>query len=138
MKTRIFIFEGIVQAFIGIGAVIYGPLLIIDPSGGKAAMPVELLSGSPFSNYLIPGILLFLINGVGHIAGSFLSFTKNNHAGYAGILLGSALIIWIIVQVILIGYANWLQPFYLTLGILELVLSIAVYKQIKSIKNAGM
>jgi hypothetical protein len=128
MSNRIFIFEGIIQAFIGIGAVIYGPLLIIDPSGGKAAMSVDLLSGSPFENYLIPGILLFLINGISNIAGSILSFKKSEYAGYAGILLGFALIIWIVVQLMLIGYANWLQPFYLILGIVELILGIVIFR----------
>ncbi len=128
MSNRIFIFEGIIQAFIGIGAVIYGPLLIIDPSGGKAAMSVDLLKGSPFTNYLIPGILLFFINGVGNITGSILSFKKSNYAGYAGILLGVALIIWVVVQLMLIGYANWLQPFYLILGISELILGIVIFR----------
>ncbi len=129
MNKRIFLIEGIIQAFIGIGAVIYGLLLIIDPDGGKANMPLELLASSPFTSYLIPGILLFLVNGIGHIISSGLSFTMNKYAGYAGILFGFALIVWIFVQIIMIGYANWLQPFYLILGILELIFGILIYKQ---------
>jgi len=138
MNKRIFLIEGIMQAFIGIGAVIYGLLLIFDPSGSKAALPIDLLSRSPFANYLIPGILLFLVNGVGNVVSSVLSFTRNKYAGYAGILFGFALIIWIFVQVLLIGYASWLQPFYLILGILELIFGIVIYQQLKSVKTIEM
>jgi len=137
MNKRVFLIEGILQAFIGVGAVVYGLLLIFDPSGNKASLPLELLSNSPFANYLIPGILLFLVNGVGNVVSSVLSFTKSTYAGYAGILFGLALIVWIFVQVMLIGYASWLQPFYLVLGILELIFGIIIYKQLKSKQSGG-
>lgn len=133
MNKRIFIIEGIIQAFVGIGAIIYGLLLIVDPSGSKANMPLELLTRSPFTNYFIPGIILFLVNGVGHVFSSVLSFTMNKYAGYAGILFGLALIGWIVVQVLLIGYANFLQPFYLILGIIELIFGYYMYKQLRTI-----
>lgn len=129
MNKKVFLIEGILQIFIGVGAVIYGLLLASYPDGSKAGLPLELLSGSPFANYLIPGILLLLVNGVGNVVSSILSFSRHKYAGYAGMFFGVALIIWIIVQIILIGYANLLQPFYLSLGIIELLLGIIMYKQ---------
>jgi hypothetical protein len=135
MNKRIIIIEGIIQAFIGIGAVIYGLLIIIDPSGGRANMPLELLADSPFASYLIPGVILFLVNGIGHVSSAVLSFTMNRYAGHTGILFGLALIVWIVVQVLLIGYANFLQPFYLILGIFELIFGISMYRQISGLQS---
>lgn len=48
----------------GIGAVFGGLQLIIDPSGSGLQMPMYFLEHSPFKNYLIPGIILFIFNGV--------------------------------------------------------------------------
>ena len=127
MKKRIYILEGILQMFIGVGAVICGFLLIIEPSGKLIQLPIELLSNSPFENYLIPGLILFLVNGIGNVFGSILSFTKNRYSGYAGVFFGSALIIWIMVQVIMIGLSSLLQPFYLILGFLEILGAIKIH-----------
>lgn len=127
--------EGGLQAFIGVGAVVCGLLLIIEPNGDKLGMPLELLSGSPFENYLIPGLLLFSVNGMGNVFAAILSFGKNKYSGYTGMLFGLALIIWIVVQIELIGLVTWLQPFYLLLGILELLLGIVLNKQLRDLSN---
>ncbi len=37
-------------------------------------------------------------------------------------ILGSALIIWIVAQVYWIGLVSWLQPFFLVVGVIELFL----------------
>jgi hypothetical protein len=51
---------GVLQLFIGLGAVGGGLVLILDPSGSKLGIPVELLKNTPFSTYLVPGIVLYL------------------------------------------------------------------------------
>jgi hypothetical protein len=56
---RLIIWLGILQAFIGVGAVPAGILMIINPSGSDMGMTVEMLVNSPFPNFLIPGIFLF-------------------------------------------------------------------------------
>ena len=129
MGRKVFLFEGLLQALIGIGAVVCGFLLVIEPSGNKLGLPLELLSDSPFENYLIPGLILFSINGMGNVFGSFLSFRRNKYSGYTGMFFGVALIIWIIVQIMMIGLGSWLQPFYLLLGILELFLDVVINQQ---------
>lgn len=133
MNKNVFLTEGILQVFIGFGAVACGLLLVVYPSGNKIGLPLELLSNSPFENYLIPGLLLFSVNGVGNVFSSILSFRKNKYSGYTGMLFGVALIVWIIVQIMLIGYTNWLQPFYLVLGILELLFGVVIYKRLRKI-----
>ena len=124
MNKKLSLFEGLLQIFIAVGAVGGGLVLLLDPSGQWMGFSVELLSGSPFSSYLIPGLVLFAVIGIGNFTAAFLSFRKHRIAGLAGILLGGFLAAWILIQVWIVGWLIWLQPFMLALGVLELVLGI--------------
>ncbi|MEZ4516650.1 MAG: hypothetical protein R3C44_07360 [Chloroflexota bacterium] len=109
---------GILQVFIGIGAVPVGLMMIIDPSG---PLPIEMLEGSPFPNFLIPGIVLFSINGVGSLIGAVLTFRQHAYAGLVAIGLGAFLMVWIVMQVWWLGPPiHWLQVLYFVLGAAEL------------------
>ena len=113
---------GALQAFIGLGAVAGGLGLILDPSGASLGISVEWLSGSPFPDYLFPGIVLFAINGIGSLAGSLASFMRYRYAGEFAVALGAFLILWIVAQVGWIGLSHWLQPLFFALGVVELML----------------
>jgi len=119
-------FEGILQLFIGLGAVICGVLMIIQPDGSIIGLPLKMLYGSPFNNFLIPGILLFLVNGLGNVFSAILCFKQHALAGFSGILFGFGLIIWLFVQVNMIGGGHWLQYFYFILGVIELCCGILI------------
>jgi len=106
--------------------------MVLSPNGSSSGFNVDLLGNSPFNSYLIPGILLVSIIGLGHLVGSYFSLKFKILAGYSGIILGLALFIWIMIQMILLGNISWLQPIFLVIGITELALGISVYN--KSIK----
>ena len=72
---------GALQAFIGLGAVGGGLGLILKPSGAILGLPLELLESSPFSTYLVPGIVLLAVNGLGSLAGAAATFARYRHAG---------------------------------------------------------
>ena len=115
---------GSLQVFVGLGAVAGGIGLVSDPSGLNVGMSTEILADTPFSNFLVPGLALLAINGLGSLLGSFLTFTQRPFAATAAIALGILLIAWIVIQVYWIGLVHWLQPLYLGLGILELALGL--------------
>ncbi|HEX9615617.1 MAG TPA: hypothetical protein VGA55_08915, partial [Bacteroidota bacterium] len=46
--------------FTGIAGVLGGLLLMADPSGATLGLATSLLEDTPFTDYLVPGILLFL------------------------------------------------------------------------------
>ncbi|MBK9578791.1 MAG: hypothetical protein IPO40_17095 [Fibrobacteres bacterium] len=48
-----------------ISAIPYGLMLAFDPSGKVAGMDVEVLKETVFSNYFIPGLILFSVIGIG-------------------------------------------------------------------------
>jgi hypothetical protein len=126
MKKTFSLAEGLLQSFIALGAMAGGIFMIIRPDGSLMHMPLDMLKGSPFKDFLIPGIILFSVNGLGNALSSYLSFKQHILAGYAGIFFGMALTIWIFVQVSMIGGGHWLQYLYFSLGILETLLGFGI------------
>ncbi len=64
MKTFLKILVIVILVYIGAGALYGSWMLLSDPSGAHFYLSVQLLQHSPFHNYLIPGILLLLFNGL--------------------------------------------------------------------------
>jgi hypothetical protein len=113
---------GVIQLFIGLGAVGGGLALALAPSGSILGMPLEMLERTPFSNYLVPGIVLLVVIGLGNLAGSAASFTQHRNAAKTAIILGVFLVAWITLQVYWFADFHWLHALYLGLGLLEFVL----------------
>jgi hypothetical protein len=122
---------GYIQVFIGMSAVAGGLPMILNPGGTDQGLTTEILASSPFNDYLIPGIILFTVNGLGNLTGAYFSLKERPFSGFAGIILGSALIIWVIVQVYYLGLSIWLQPLFFVIGIVELVLGILIFRKEK-------
>jgi hypothetical protein len=122
---------GILQIFIGIGAVPAGIAMITDPSGSSLGMPVEMLINSPFSDFFIPGIFLLAVNGIGSLLGGAASLLRYRYAGEIAVGLGTFLIIWIVAQVWWMG-VHWLHFLYIILGNVELVLGSMLRKKMRT------
>ena len=128
MRKSLFNGLGVLQAFIGVGAVAGGLGLALDPSGESLGIPRELLEETPFATFLIPGIVLFAVNGLGSITGAIASFAQHRYAGHAAIVLAIFLIAWILAQVYWFAGFHWLHWLYLGLGIVELALGWSVWR----------
>jgi len=122
---------GLLQAFIALGAIGGGLVLMMDPSGGSIDLPVSMLAGSMFPDFLIPGLFLFVINGLGSLVGAVLSFTRNRYASLAAVTLGAILLAWIVIQVGIIQSVDWLHVLYIVLGSVELGLGVLIMRRQK-------
>ena len=131
MRKSLFISLGVLQAFIGVGAVAGGLGLALDPSGESLGIPLELLEETPFATFLIPGIVLFAVNGLCSLTGAIASFARHRYAGHAAIVLGAFLIAWIVVQVYWFAGFHWLHWLYLGLGVVELALGWSVRRSVR-------
>jgi hypothetical protein len=106
------------QALSGLGG---GAFLIADPTGETLNLPISFLRDSPFTDYLIPGIILFNVLGVYPLIVS-AGLWRRKYWGWLGsILLGIALLIWIFVEILMIGYQSE-PPLQLIYGILGIVI----------------
>lgn len=130
MKKGLFITQGIIQFIVGIGAVVCGVIFVLFPSGRVLGVPLSLLEGSPFSNFLIPGIILFLVNGIGQLWAGMLSLKRYSWSGHASAVFGIGLMIWIFIQVSMIGGGHCLQYAYFFIGVVEIVLAFLIREKL--------
>ena len=118
----------ILQAFIGVTAVLGGFGLVTDPSGAKAGLSLEWLGSSPFTDYLIPGLFLVLVIGVGSLVIAAATFMRARHAGLLNIVGGLILMTYLGFEVLFVGLLNLMQPLYFGLGITVVLLGVMMVK----------
>lgn len=132
--------------FLGLGAIGGGAFLIISPSGKLiGGLPLSILEHSPFTDFLIPGIILFLILGIApclislalirkpefKIAEHFNFFKDMYWAWSFSIYTAFAIIIWIQVETISMNSVTWLQTFYMLYAIP--IIFVALLPQVRAI-----
>lgn len=101
----------------GLGGLAGGAALTAKPSGGIMKMPVSYLQGSPFSDYLIPGLILGLVLGIFPLVVLAGLWRARTWAWYGSFVVGCGLVIWVMVEVTIIPY-NVLQPVFGAVGVL--------------------
>ncbi|MBL7747975.1 MAG: hypothetical protein JNM19_11135 [Chitinophagaceae bacterium] len=109
--------------FAGGASFVSGLMMISSPDGSNLNLPLSLLEGTPFDNYLVPGIILAFIVGGINMAAVALNLQRHkaryNWAQAGGVVLGG----WIIVQMILIHTVHWLHFIFLGLGVLIILVA---------------
>lgn len=115
----------ILHAFVGIGAMGGGMMAILNPQG-PAGLPLDSLNNSPFRDFLIPGIILFAVIGVGNVLSALSLHLKSKYQGYISSIFSWALVIWIVVQCIMLQSVVSLHVIYFIIGLVEAFLSAIV------------
>jgi len=106
----------IILLIVAVNALLAGYSMITDSSGTRLQMPVSWLQHSPFSTYLIPGIILFITNGVLNlVAAVFTIFQWKNYPALI-VWQGIILIGWIVIQVIMLQTFIFLHGLLLGIG----------------------
>jgi hypothetical protein len=118
--------------FLGLSAIGGGAALIISPSGKLlGGLPLSILQHSPFTDFLIPEIILFVVLGlfptliifalrkkIASPLAEYFNFFKDMHWAWTfSIYVAFALIIWIQVETIFVQGVGWLQTFYMLYSI---------------------
>ncbi|KAB1194052.1 hypothetical protein GJR96_11635 [Haloferax sp. MBLA0076] len=101
-----------------------GAALVAAPDGSRVDAVIDidptLLAGSPFSDYTIPGVILFVVLGLLPLVALYGLFARRAWAWALGVVVGGALLVWIAVEVAIVGYIDVLQPLYALLGLFML------------------
>lgn len=116
------------HVFVGLGAIVGGGMTILNPQE-PMGITVDTLKYSPFSNFLIPGIILFTVIGLGNIFSALSILFKSKYQGYISSIFSWALVIWIIVQCIMLRGVGYLHVIYFIIGLVEAFLSIIILLQ---------
>jgi hypothetical protein len=129
MKKSIRNFEIGLMGFVALSAIPSGIMMMIFPGGNPMNMPLSMLEGSPFHNFFWPGLILVCIIGLGHAAALVLGVKHRPLFEPAAAAMGLSLIIWLFVQVSMIGGGHWLQILYFSLGTAEVALAVLLLKK---------
>jgi len=101
-----------------INAAVAGVLFIIDPSGHGMGMSVSYIKDSPFDSYLIPGIVLLIVNGLLNFIAAYFVFRKKPFSPFWVIAQGILLSGWIVIQVIMVKNISMLHIIMFTIGMI--------------------
>ena len=103
--------------FLGVSAVYGGLSLVLDPTGGILGLPFEWIEGTVFGDYLVPGLVLLAVLGGGSFVVAYGLLRRTRWAWPAGAALGTATVVWILVQVATVRQYFFLQPVVAGLGV---------------------
>jgi hypothetical protein len=114
------------EVLLSIGALGGGLVLMIAPRGEIMPLPLSALAGSPFDTYLVPGLILFGVLGFGPLVAARLAWLRHRLAPTAAFVVGVGLLIWVAVEVAIIGYSNEppLQAIYGILGVAIVLVAV--------------
>jgi hypothetical protein len=117
----------VLELLLGVGAVGGGIALMAGPRGEILPLPLSALDGSPFADYFAPGMILFVILGLGSLGAALVAWKRRSLAPLLAVGAGCALLIWIVVEIAIIGYSNHppLQALYLGLGVVMTLVGAA-------------
>ncbi len=119
-------------------ALVGGVLLVAGPSGRLLRMPAEWLTGTPFSTYLIPGLLLASALGLLPLFAALALWRFRSMTGLrrvettlgmdtawlASLAAGTGIMIWIVAQIAMLRTLHPMHGFIFALGAAIVALSL--------------
>ena len=128
----------ILLALLGIGALFGGAVLIVSPSGNLFGMPLSMLDKSPFTNFLIPGLTLFVVLGLipcllvfallkkpQSVLAERINFFPDMYWAWTGsVYVAFALIIWLQAKMMFLQAVGWLHTVYMLLAVALLFVAL--------------
>ncbi|MCC7158127.1 MAG: hypothetical protein LC117_00575 [Bacteroidia bacterium] len=90
---------------------------------GAKTVPTEWLKGSPFRNYFIPGLFLFVVVGGSALLAAIFILIRHHLAQKVASACGIIILLWLLVQVVIIGYVSWMQPTTAVTAVIILLLT---------------
>ena len=109
---------------LGLGALAGGISLVVKPDGSVMGFETSILAGSPFRDFLMPGLILGGLFGIGSLAVAGMGLARWRIAPFLAFAIGVAQMIWILVQLAIIKELSFLHP---TMFIIGLVVAVAAY-----------
>lgn len=104
-----------------LNAMVAGGMFVFDPSGHQMGLNAEYLKYSPFNTFLIPGIVLFLVNGVMNLFTAVMVVKNHPQLKKLVTLQGILLSGWIVVQVLMVRDINPLHIVMISVGVIFIV-----------------
>jgi hypothetical protein len=115
--------------FLGLSGIAGGIGLIAQANGEPFTLPQSLLQHSPFHSYLIPGIILFVANGLLSLAVLWLTLRRHPGYGWWVTAQGCVLLGWLIVEIVMLRMAMWAHGLYGLVGLALIVVGMILTRE---------
>jgi hypothetical protein len=102
---------------LGVGALAGGIALVAQPDGGVMHFDVSILEGSPFADFLVPGLILGGLFGIGSFVVAGMGLRRSRLAPFLAFGIGCAQVIWIVVELAIMGELSFLHPTFFLVGL---------------------
>ena len=114
--------------FIGIGAFYGGWSMMTDPTGHSMHLELFYLQHSPFSTYAIPGLILFITNGLFSLVVAL--YVSQSWQPYDKLVLlqGCVLTGWIVVQVIMLQLIYFLHYIFFCAAVMLIIVGLLLMR----------
>ncbi|MBD3781642.1 MAG: hypothetical protein IE926_01615 [Micrococcales bacterium] len=110
----------VVLAVVALNAVYGGVGLMVNGLG----MPPEWLENLPVDTWVLPGVALLVTVALPQAGAAALVWHRDPRAAVVGGVVGLALVLWIVVQLLLLRRYFVLQPVIAGLGLVEMALAL--------------
>lgn len=102
---------------LAIGALGGGAALVSKPDGSVMQFDVALLDGSPFNDFLVPGLILGGLFGIGSLVVATMGLRRSRVAPFLAFAIGCGQMIWIVVELAIIRELSFLHPTFFAVGL---------------------
>jgi hypothetical protein len=102
---------------LGLGALAGGIALVARPDGSVMHFQTTILAGSPFQDFLVPGLILGGLFGVGSLVVAAMGLAHHRLAPFLAFALGCGQMVWIVIQLAIIREVSFLHPTCFFLGL---------------------
>lgn len=118
----------VLMVLTAIGALPAGFSFIVDPSGAGLGATPDVLRFSPFTDFFVPGLILFFVNGILNLTVAVLCMARFKQAPYAVMFQGAMLLGWIVIQIGMLQVFNWYHVVFGSIGIVLMLLGWRMQK----------
>lgn len=102
-----------VELFDAIGGFAGGVPFLLDPSGALLGVNPSMFSGLPVADFLLVGLWLFAIYGVGACLIAYLLWIRHPWSFPLALLQAAIWFVWIIYELVLWGPSSFIVPWIL-------------------------
>jgi len=91
---------------------------------GAKGVPRQWLQGSPFHDYFIPSLFLVAVVGGALLLAAVAVFARWPRARTLAVAAAAILLVWLAVQLAILGYVSWMQPTTAAFAVVLLALAL--------------
>lgn len=124
----------VLELFTALGAIPVGLMLLTDTTGASVGFPKGWIEATIFGTYLLPGLYLLLVNGIGMLVLAGLTIQRHRWAPWLTGVLGAGLVIWIAVQLVVMPEVSFLQAMFGAIGVVLVGVSVAWLRRLGELR----